>query len=331
MRIGTARARGRGSEPLLLLFVDGLGLAPPSSDNPLSEGHMPWLEERIGCRLVSGTAPLDRPGVCLRALDATLGVEGLPQSATGQTALFTGENAAGHVGRHVPAFPGGRLRELIARHNLLTASVRRGDRVAFANAFSPLYEERLARRRARRSVTVCCAEDAGLRRRGLADLARGDAVSWDVERDLFLAVLEAADTTDADEDGGSAPPSQRPIGLGPVYAEQAGRHLADLLGDHELVLYETFLTDLVGHGRTELSPRQALARIDSLLSGVAPAIDAQGATVVLVSDHGNIEETDHRRHTRNPVPLLALGPAAARFAACVSLCDVTPAVLACRS
>ena len=30
----------------------------------------------------------------------------------------------------------------------------------------------------------------------------------------------------------------------------------------------------------------------------------------MVSDHGNLEEAGHDRHTRNPVPLLACGGAA---------------------
>ena len=34
-----------------------------------------------------------------------LGIEGLPQSATGQTALFTGINAAQLLGRHLFGFP----------------------------------------------------------------------------------------------------------------------------------------------------------------------------------------------------------------------------------
>ena len=30
----------------------------------------------------------------------------------------------------------------------------------------------------------------------------------------------------------------------------------------------------------------------------------------MISDHGNLEESDHKRHTRNPVPLLAWGAGA---------------------
>jgi bisphosphoglycerate-independent phosphoglycerate mutase (AlkP superfamily) len=48
---------------------------------------------------------------------------------------------------------------------------------------------------------------------------------------------------------------------------------------------------------------------------------------VLTSDHGNMEDLSTGSHTRNPVPLLARGPQARRFAAAESIADVTPAIL----
>ena len=49
----------------------------------------------------------------------------------------------------------------------------------------------------------------------------------------------------------------------------------------------------------------------------------------MASDHGNIEDSSSRLHTRNPVPLLAAGPAADRFAGLRSILEVAPAVAAC--
>ena len=83
---------------ILLLFVDGLGLPPEG----VSNSHLaafPTLVELLSANCVP--------------LDATLGVPGMPQSATGQTALFTGVNAAQLLGRHVEGFPPARLRELL--------------------------------------------------------------------------------------------------------------------------------------------------------------------------------------------------------------------------
>ncbi len=49
--------------------------------------------------------------------------------------------------------------------------------------------------------------------------------------------------------------------------------------------------------------------------------------LVVTSDHGNLEDLSTKSHTRNPVPLLAVGPGADAFAGAASLTDVTPAVV----
>ena len=82
-----------------VLFVDGVGLPP----EPLAES------------IYAGLPALNRllsPPCCV-PLDACLGVPGIPQSATGQTAIFTGVNAAARLGRHSEGFPGPELRAII--------------------------------------------------------------------------------------------------------------------------------------------------------------------------------------------------------------------------
>src|SRR3989304_5766016 len=84
---------------VLMIFVDGVGSA------------------------------LDRPELRAGALvvptDATLGVDGLPQSASGQTTLLTGINAARQVGRHVHGFCTRALAGILDGTSLF-ARVRRG-------------------------------------------------------------------------------------------------------------------------------------------------------------------------------------------------------------
>ena len=95
---------------ILFVFLDGVGLAPPGPDNPLSTVPMPHLRELLGGPLVlDGVVQI--ANLHYSALDACLGVPGLPQSATGQTALFTGLNAPALVGDHVSAHPTAPLRE----------------------------------------------------------------------------------------------------------------------------------------------------------------------------------------------------------------------------
>ena len=291
---------------VLLLFADGVGLAPPSESNPLSRLPTPALTSLLGGPLAAGAERSGGGGgPVLVALDAALGVDGLPQSATGQTTLFTGVNAPAALGRHVTAFPGARLQRILAEHSVLKRAAGAGCRTVFANAFSPGYFRRAeGRGRRRHSASTWAALAAGLRFRDLGDLAAGRAVSWDVERDRFLERIRGMEEGEALE---------RTRRLGTVEAPEAGRHLAAVAGDHHLTLYETFYTDLAGHRRWGIEPAEAVRRLDGLLEGVLASLPGD-VTLVLTSDHGNLEDDSHTVHTRHPVPLLAVGPAALRFA-----------------
>jgi hypothetical protein len=289
---------------LLLIFVDGVGLAPEGPGNPLATEPMPALRALLGGAMTAERAQR-RDGLLLAPLDATLGVPGLPQSATGQTALFTGVNGAALLGRHATAFPGPRLRQVIAAASLFKRAREAGRSATFANAYAGGVADE-TRGESRASVTTWAVRAAGLPLRGLGELARGEAVSWDVCRDRFAR--------------------RAGIALGPVAASVAGGHLAALTADHDLTVYESFLTDLAGHRRFGITAREALERIDGLLQGALAGLPAE-ATLLLTSDHGNVEDATTRLHTRNPVPLLAVGPGAAAFAGLDSLLEVTPAIL----
>lgn len=289
---------------VLLLFVDGIGLAPAAETNPFATVPMPALAAALG-----GALTLERigriPGGRLAGLDATLGVPGLPQSATGQTALFTGENAAAQLGRHVAALPGPRLAALLAEHSLLKRARAAGHAVTFANPFTPAYFAEVEAGRRRHSATTLAALASGAPFRDADDLRAGRAVPWDVTGAFFRA-FEA----DVEE--------RTP--------EEAGRNLARLADTHRLTLWETFMTDLAGHGRRGWTPEEALARLDGLLAGLLAELSAD-VTLLLTSDHGNLEERHHTSHTRNPVPLLALGPRADAFAALTRIDQIAPKVL----
>ena len=310
MSLGDGAPGGR--HRLLLVFADGVGLGDESVDNPFAGEATPALRGLLGGPLVrERVAALagggERRDVILAALDACLGVPGLPQSGTGQTTLFTGLNAQAIVGRHVPALPGPRLRALLAEHSVLKIVAEAGRAVTFANAYTVGYVERLRAGELRISATTAAVLAAGLPLRVLADLAEGRAVTWDVTGEHFAR--RAGEETAR------------------VTAEEAGARLARLAGEHELTLYETFLTDLAGHRRWGLEPALAVSRLDGLLAGLLAARPPD-VTVLLTSDHGNLEESAHGRHTRNPVPLLAVGPAARAFAGLARLDEVAPRIRA---
>lgn len=290
---------------LLLVFLDGVGLAPASPDNPLSRWPTPVLRGLLGGGLTLESVQR-RDGVLLVPLDACLGVPGLPQSATGQTALFTGVNAPALLGRHVTALPGPRLKGVLEADGLLGRARGAGRRVTFANAYTEGYLRAVAEGRRRPSATTWMASAAGLRLRTVGDLRAGRAVTWDVCRDE-LRRLAGVDVPE-------------------VEPREAGRHLAAICGEHDLTLYESFYPDVAGHERWGLTAREAVRRIDGLIGGLLESLPGD-VTLIVTSDHGNLEDASQRLHTRNPVPLLAAGPGAPAFAGATTLLDVTPAIL----
>ncbi len=292
---------------IVLVFVDGIGLAPASAENPFARISSPAIEQLIGGTLTSERIGR-RPGLVLRAIDANLGVDGLPQSATGQTALFTGVNAARALGRHVTAFPGPRLRGLLHDHSIFLQLRRHGLAATFANPFPAGYRKAVLAGERRGSATTWAALAADLRLRTLDDLAAGRAVSWDIEGDRLAA-------------RGAGESGERRVD-----AVRAGENLGRITRRFRFTLFETFATDLAGHHRWGWTAEEAWRRVDGLLAGLVAA-KGRATTVIVTSDHGNLEDATSRSHTRNPVPLLAIGPAATELAKVRSIAELTPAVV----
>jgi len=301
----TQWGRVKVSEAALFIFLDGVGLGPADGNNPLATAPMPRLRRLLGGPLVADH-PVDRPGLLLRDLDATLGVPGPPQSATGQTALFTGVNAAAVLGEHLSGYPNDPLKALIDEHSILKQVVTAGGRATFANAYGPSYFERVARGTAHHSATTLCVLAAGLPFRTLEDMERGEAVYWDITNHLFKRVH------------GHETPTVSPA--------EAGRRLAALAANHDLTLYESFLPDVMAHRGTPAEVQATLAVLDEFLGSVLAHRPAH-VTLVLSSDHGHLEAPGDG-HTMNPVPLLAVGPGTAHFRQARAITDVTPGILA---
>src|SRR3990170_3141448 len=121
---------------LLLVFLDGVGLGEADpAHNPWVAAHTQTLRSLLG-RPLAGAERVDLNGTLLIPTDATLGVAGLPQSATGQTALLTGLNAPALVGRHVTAYPTTPLRPLLPEHPLSPRRSPAGRGVALATAYT---------------------------------------------------------------------------------------------------------------------------------------------------------------------------------------------------
>ena len=277
----------------VFLFIDGVGVREPAPDNPVNPEVCPAL-----CRLIQ------HHGV---SIDANLGVEGLPQSATGQATMFTGVNAPQFMGRHCEGFPGPGLRDLIARDNLFLQLKARGRKVKFADAYLVESADELEARRFK-SVTTVMALTAPETVSTVSDLADDGAVLQDLTRETIR---------------------DRYPDIPVVDPEDAARHLFDIVRANDFTLFEYFQTDVAGHSMDYDRACAVLREYDAFLSTLMRFTAAAGITLLMTADHGNVEAMNTRGHTRNPVPFIAFGPREDEIRARVkSLMDVTPAILA---
>lgn len=271
---------------VLMLFLDGVGIGRrDAAINPLFAAALPAFH-----RLLDGDMPSlhrrQRDGrlATLLPLDATLGVPGLPQSGTGQTALFTGVNGAKLIGKHFGPHPYSSLRPVIEAHNVFRRVLQADCRPAFANAFPQRFFDYAEHRKTRLSVTTMSCFYAGLHIRGAEDLAGGNGISADITGEGWNA------------------PGYPEIPL--CTPREAGHRLAALSAKFTFTLFEYWKTDHAGHAQSMKEAVQTLERLDGLLEGVLECLDMNETLLVVTSDHGNIEDLSTRSHTRNPVPLI---------------------------
>jgi 2,3-bisphosphoglycerate-independent phosphoglycerate mutase len=286
----------------LLLFVDGLGIGTRGAHNPLAQ-----LDKDAATPLAifedeEPTLPHDG---LLVPTDACLGVEGRPQSASGQTTILTGINAPALLGYHKQGFPNEAMREIIREHSIFLQLQRAGiEPNTFANAYTPRFFHARPRWV---SATTVAVEAAGMRFRQLEDLQRGEAVYQDFTNELVI--LAGFDVE-------------------PRTPEQAAEALAALVASHRFTLYEYFITDRVGHAQDMEAALAVLTNLARFVRAVVARVDLSKTTVLLTSDHGNIEDLSRRNHTRNPVPTIIWGARRAEAARRIrTLADITPAII----
>lgn len=291
---------------VLLIFIDGLGVGVRDDRiNPVSALNGAVLSffqgDKRGKALAVGGAGF--------SLDAHLGIPGLPQSATGQTSLLTGENSQALEGRHIVGFPTPKLRDLLLSKNILKEARELGLRSTFINAYRPGIEEMVKKKQYMFfSATTIATLGAGLPFRTLDDLTSHRAVYQEftnaalIERGYDVPILEP---------------------------EEAGRIAAAIALDNDFSLFEYFQTDKVGHGGNMEEAVGLLSKLERFLTALLLECDGEEITVLLVSDHGNIEDITTRTHTHHKVMAAAWGRRAQEISINLkSLLDIEPAVLA---
>lgn len=296
---------------ILFIFLDGVGLgADDPATNPFAAAKMPTLAGLLGGRkLISSASPFTGDRATLLALDATLGVQGLPQSATGQAALLTGVNVPAEIGEHYGPKPSPTVARYLVNGNLFSRLKLAGRSAALVNAYPPRYFDGVTSGRRLYSSIPLAVTSAGLRLFDKEDLFSGRAMSADFTGAGWAKML-----------GFPQAPVRTP--------DEAGSLLAQLAAQYDFSLFEYWATDYAGHKQDMPWALQQLEIFDGVLAGLTATPD-QRQLILISSDHGNLEDLSTRRHTAARVPCLLIGPAEARrrFAGGLKdLTDIAPAV-----
>jgi 2,3-bisphosphoglycerate-independent phosphoglycerate mutase len=290
---------------VIFIFIDGVGVAGAADSNPFVEADMPFLKRLANGPLTSEHETAGN-GFLFKGIDARLSVKGLPQSATGQTALFTGVNAPAKLGYHYPAFPNKDLIGIINEYNILKRVREMGLQPCFANAYTDEYFRMVERGERTHSVTTHCVLSSGLPFRTTRNLLNGNAVYWDITNKNL--------------------PARMAFPVPEISPEMAGKNLAGLSGENDFVLFETFLTDIVGHRRNRNEILPLLNLVDRFIGSAAAHME-EGTTLLISSDHGNIEDLSTAGHTYNPAILLVIGRNTDMFRSVESIAGVAEPVL----
>ncbi len=285
---------------VLLFFIDGLGIGTRGSQNPFD-----GLPDAEPLAIFSNEQATTIHNGIVLPTDARLGVEGRPQSASGQTTILTGINIPTLLGYHKQGFPNTAMLEILRDHSIFLQLTRAGIApLTFANTYTQRFFDERPRWV---SATTAAMEAAQIPFRQLKDLKAGRAVYHDFTNQLLIERGEEVE---------------------PRSAEKAAEVLVSLVSEHKFTLYEYFITDKIGHMQDMQLARSTLQNLARLIREMLVRVDLTRTSVILTSDHGNIEDLSSRNHTLNMVPTIVWGRDQIRIARRIrTLADITPAIV----
>ncbi len=290
---------------VIFIFIDGVGIGNASEENPFFVDNYESFEALSNGNFTITGEPVLSTGQIYKPIDANLGIEGLPQSGTGQTTLFTGENASEIIGKHFGPYPHTGIKHLLREQSIFHAIKGVGKRPYFMNAYPPIFFEH-SEKRNRWSCSTLMVKSAGIKLNSTDEVLKGEAITAEIVQNAWRERLG--------------------IDIPKINTTEAAQRLLNMVKDYDLVFYEYYLTDKAGHNKSLEDSRNVLRTLDQFLLHII-ANKKSKDTLVITSDHGNLEDLSVRTHTRNTVPLFVLGEGIDHFNEVESLIGVKEAIL----
>jgi hypothetical protein len=303
----------------IFIFLDGVGIGEPAGNNPFYAAQSEFLPFYRGNPGLPDETPI-------KPIDALLGVEGIPQSGSGQTSLYTGENIPKILGQHRDSYPNRLMRKIIREKNILRLLKDRGYKAVFINAYPAhkhlfsaphlqirpsgelhFSDEFPALFKRRISVTTCM-------------MVTARQVPFD-EKDILAerSIFQEYSNRWLNKKG---------LQLPEFTPEKAAEILYHSAQHYDFLLYEYFQTDIFAHRRGFDDQLQLIKDLNTLMGKLISLLDPEKDTLLVTSDHGNLEDSTKKNHTCNPVPLVVWGYQASQLRGSINkITDVTPTIL----
>lgn len=290
---------------VLFIFLDGIGLGENNPEtNPFARARMPNLNQLLdGRSLLKDAAPYYGERATLLGIDPAVGVNGLPQSATGQGILVTGINIPAELGYHYGPKPNPEVAAFLSDGTLFSRLVKAGKKTALLNAYPPRYFDGIDSGKRLYSSIPLAVTKAGIELFKRDDLFAGRALSADFTGAGWRTMLGFPDA-----------PGMQP--------HHAGRKLVSLANEYDFSLFEYWASDYAGHKQQMETAVELMETFDAVLGGLLDEMNNE-LLVLITSDHGNMEDLSTRKHTHAHVPAIVIGDKTAREEFTLGMKDLT--------
>jgi 2,3-bisphosphoglycerate-independent phosphoglycerate mutase len=303
----------------IFIFLDGVGMGDRSGQNPFyvcRPAYLPFYSRNPGW-------PDKTP---VKPIDPLLGVGGFPQSASGQTSLYTGISVPGILKRHKGSYPDKTMRKIIKERNILSRLKHNGTRAAFINAY-PVYTRFFTPKH------IHILDDGQMRFSGEFPEIFKRRISVTTcmmisARQLPFNETDIIEEKTVYQDYSNRSLRERGLIVPEFSPEKAAEIIFKKSLEYDFILYEYFQTDICGHRKTLAECIELIEKLNRLFKALVSLLDRKTDTLMVTSDHGNLEDCSARTHTRNPVPLITWGNAAEKLRRNINdIAGVTPEII----
>ncbi|ABJ77170.1 metalloenzyme [Leptospira borgpetersenii] len=281
---------------IFYMFIDGIGFGPDDPEtNPFSRYANSFFLPLAG-KSIPDNAPESLKNTIFLKTDASVGIKGLPQSATGQTSLWTGINACKVLQRHLSGFPTFTLKKIISKYSIIRVLEEYGFKADLLNCYTPAFSEHVKKnpRHLSASTLIQMASDKPLK--GMEDLRQGKGLYMDITHE-YLKEFSKGYLNDSDE----LFQIRDPYKTGKSIIRNCKED------NYTLCIYEFFLTDKIGHKMHWEAAEKYIGELESFLMGVLEELNSKEDQLIVTSDHGNLENLSVDVHTLNQVPTILYG------------------------